>query len=687
MTPSIFTAILTTQGTVIQLNHEALERAQLSPQEVLGQTLGAFAHWCDPGAVLEATVRAAQGDIVRCETQLHLGGEGVAVELTLAPLQDAAGAVAQLSCHVVDIRERKALENAANERAARQQLIIENVREHAIFLLDLSGEITACNSGVEHILGFREEDLEGRSIGVIFTPEDLAEGIDQRELRIAAEHGRAQDNRWHLRRDGSRFWADGMMTSRRDERGVLIGFAKVLRDDTEGRRADEERERLYETLDYKQAYMDAIFQQMPSGVSIAEAPSGKLIMHNEAAVRLLGHPLLESADYAGYAQYGALHPDRRPYAPEEYPITRALLHGEVVNQEDMLYRRGDGATTLLSINAAPVRGATGEIIAAISTFHDISERQRAAEELKERVKELDHTKGELERVNARLYHEAFHDPLTELPNRLLLTERLEQALRRKARHPERCAAVLFLDFDRFKVVNDSLGHAVGDALLKGISERLKTCVRPSDTVARLGGDEFVILLEDVQHTNQATRVARRIKEVFTHPLLIEGHDLHTSASIGIVSSTEAYTRADDVLRDADIAMYRAKAQGRGTYQLFNQGMHKQAVDTMTLERELREAIKHCELRVAYQPILAVASGTLLGFEALVRWQHPKRGLISPALFLPLAEETGLIKEIDRYVWREACCQVRAWQRSSDGTTHPLTLSINLSSQHFLYPTC
>ncbi len=699
MTPSIFTAILTTQGDVIQLNHQALEAAHIDPQEVLGQPLGELPYWTDPECVRKAAADAAQGEVVRLETTLELEGAQLEAELILAPLHNAEGKVTQLSIYVIDIGERKAREKAAREKVARQQLILENVKEHVILLLDAEGVITACNSSVERILGYRPEELEGRSITCIFTPEDVRSGVVQEEMRVAAAEGRAQDNRWYVHKDGSHFWADGITTARYAEDGSLLGFAKVFSDDSKSKLAEQEREYLSGRLERKRAYLETIFQQMPSGVSIAEAPSGKLIMHNEEAEKLLGHPLLESADYTGYSRYGALHPDGQPYAPEEYPITRALLHGETVSQEDMHYRRGDGRNTLFSVNAAPVRDADGTVVAAISTFHDISGRQRAAEELRKahealqaRVKELDAMKEELERVNARLYHDAFHDALTGLPNRLLFTERLEQALKRQVRHSQTHAAVLFLDFDRFKVVNDSLGHAVGDGLLTGISKRLQICVRPSDTVARLGGDEFVILLEEITHSEQVTHVAQRITEAFYRPLLVGEHDLYTSASIGIVSNTAYYTQADDVLRDADLAMYRAKAKGRGTYQLFNQRMHQQAMDMMTLERELRSAVAQRELRVAYQPILAVTNGTLLGFEALVRWQHPRRGLISPALFLPLAEETGLIREIDRYVWTEACRQVRAWQRGSDNPNgletridHPLTLSINLSSQHFLYP--
>ena len=301
--------------------------------------------------------------------------------------------------------------------------------------------------------------------------------------------------------------------------------------------------------------------------------------------------------------------------------------------------------------------------------------------LLEQVKALQETEAELQRANERLYHDAFHDSLTGLPNRALFMDRLTQVIKHQRREPHRVAAVLFLDFDRFKIVNDSLGHAAGDALLVGIGERLRTCVRPADTVARLGGDEFAMLLEDIDET-QAVQVAQRIMDAFGDPVNVEEHDLHTSASIGVVTSTGPYRSASDAMRDADIAMYRAKGEGRGTYRVFNESMHRQVVATMSLEKELHRALEHEEFRVVYQPIVATQSGALMGFEALLRWCHPQRGTVLPSEFLPLAEEMGLMVKLDRWVWRTACRQVKGWQQH---LITPISLSLNLSSQHALYP--
>ncbi len=307
--------------------------------------------------------------------------------------------------------------------------------------------------------------------------------------------------------------------------------------------------------------------------------------------------------------------------------------------------------------------------------------KEAQTELLRQINTLRETETELQRANERLYHDAFHDSLTGLPNRALFMDRLTQVIKHQRREPERVAAVLFLDFDRFKIVNDSLGHAAGDALLTSVGERLRTCVRPADTVARLGGDEFAILLEGVEEP-QAVQVAQRIMDAFTDPVNVEEHSLYTSASIGVVTSTGAHRSASDAMRDADIAMYRAKGESRGTYRVFNESMHRQVVATMSLEKELHRALEHREFEVVYQPIMATNSGALIGFEALLRWCHPQRGVVLPSEFLPLAEEMGLMVKLDRYVWRTACQQVKVWQ---ERLITPLSLSLNLSSQHALYP--
>ncbi|MCA1847569.1 MAG: EAL domain-containing protein, partial [Actinobacteria bacterium] len=273
----------------------------------------------------------------------------------------------------------------------------------------------------------------------------------------------------------------------------------------------------------------------------------------------------------------------------------------------------------------------------------------------------------------RLTYRAFHDPLTGLANRSLFLNRLEHARARAKRRKGRLA-VLFMDLDNFKVINDSLGHDIGDRLLVTVAERLRTCVRPQDTVARLGGDEFVALLEDLADAGAAARVADRIMDELREPFEIDGHRLHTSASIGIALDAAS---GGDLLRAADTAMYRAKENGKGRYEVFREAMHDRAVERLRLENDLRAVLERDELAVHYQPKVSLHTGKVVGLEALLRWRHPEYGLLSPGDFMPLAEQTGLIVPIGRWVLLETCRQARAWQEIHPDNP-PLMACVNLS---------
>lgn len=286
-------------------------------------------------------------------------------------------------------------------------------------------------------------------------------------------------------------------------------------------------------------------------------------------------------------------------------------------------------------------------------------------------------------LERQLVHQAFHDQLTGLPNRALFLDRLEHALARAARQ-QRTLAVLFLDIDRFKAVNDSLGHAIGDHVLVAIAERLGRCMRPEDTIARLGGDEFVILVEDLTHASEALGIAERIQVSLHTPFTVAGREVMATTSIGIALSEVGQERAADLLRDADTAMYRAKSTGKAHYEIFNPSMHTHIVERLELETDLRRAIERGELRVYYQPALALATGQIAGLEALVRWEHPRRGLISPANFIPLAEETGLIVPLGRWVLAEACRQARIWHERFPSHP-PFHISVNLSARQLQQP--
>lgn len=287
------------------------------------------------------------------------------------------------------------------------------------------------------------------------------------------------------------------------------------------------------------------------------------------------------------------------------------------------------------------------------------------------------------RAEAQLVHDAFHDALTGLPNRALFIDHLKLALARAQRDSDYLFSVLFLDLNRFKVVNDSLGHIIGDQLLIEIARRLQGCLRPNDTVARLGGDEFTILLEALKGQNEAIEVAERIQEALKLPFDLNGHVVSSTASIGIVPSA-GYEKPEFILRDADTAMYHAKSRGSMKPEVFDKSMHARAMKLLQMEADLRRAVERQEFVVHYQPIVSLDTFRMSSFEALVRWQHPEQGLIAPAEFIPLAEDTGLIIPIGQYVLRETCRQIRAWQESF-ALDSPLPVSVNLSAKQFSQP--
>jgi diguanylate cyclase (GGDEF)-like protein/PAS domain S-box-containing protein len=317
-------------------------------------------------------------------------------------------------------------------------------------------------------------------------------------------------------------------------------------------------------------------------------------------------------------------------------------------------RHKDGSYRWMLTRGIAMRDPAGKAFRMVGSQTDISARKHAEEQL---------------------LHDAFYDALTGLPNRALFMDRLGNSLRRTRRTHDYTCAVLFLDLDRFKVINDSLGHMVGDAVLTEIARRLEKCARPGDTVARLAGDEFVMLFEDIKDLENTKMVAERVQDVFTAPFHSGGSEIFCTASIGIALSSPEDQNAEDVLRDADITMYQAKAHGKACYEVFDPSMRLQAVGLLHMETDLRAAIERGELRLQYQPIVSLDDGRVTGLEALLRWQRPHRELISPLEFIPLAEETGLIIPIGEWVLRTACTQLHRW--FGEGV-EPLRMAVNIS---------
>jgi PAS domain S-box-containing protein len=429
------------------------------------------------------------------------------------------------------------------------------------------------------------------------------------------------------------------------------------------RRQLAERDQLFQLISENAADMIALVDG-----------DGRRLYNSPAYLKVLGY---SPEDLNATSSIEQIHPDDRPRVLKAAEKARLSGQGE---RMEYRVRHKDGSWRTLESTASPIRNAKGQTDKLVIVNRDITERKRAEE---------------------MLAHNAFHDGLTNLPNRALFLDRLQQALTLSKRHPNYKFAVLLIDVDEFKIINDSLGHAAGDDLLIQIGQRLKESVRRADTVsrprtsdvperpanddtlARLGGDEFTILLDDIRDPIEAVRVAERVQAELAIPFLVNRQEIVISASIGIAASSSPHTHAEDLLRDADIAMYRAKRAGKACCEVSDTAMHENAVKRLQLETDLRKALDQGEFRVYYQPIVSLQTGKITGFEALTRWQRPE-GILPPLEFIAVAEETGLIIPMNRQLLREACQHLRSWQ-SEFPSDPPLTMSVNMTSREFAQP--
>jgi PAS domain S-box-containing protein len=429
------------------------------------------------------------------------------------------------------------------------------------------------------------------------------------------------------------------------------------------RRQLAERDELFQLISENAADMIALVDS-----------DGRRLYNSPAYEKILGYSPEELKATSSIEQ---IHPDDRRRVSKAAEKARVSGQGERVEYR---MRHKDGSWRTLESTACAIRNARGETDKLVIVNRDITERKRAEE---------------------MLAHNAFHDGLTGLPNRALFLDRLQHALALSKRHTNYKFAVLLIDVDEFKIINDSLGHAAGDEVLIQIAQRLKDSVRRADTVsrprmspvpnrptnddslARLGGDEFTILADDIRDPIDAVRVAERVQAELAAPFVVNQEQIVISASIGIASSTSPYARAEDLVRDADIAMYRAKRGGKARCEVSDAAMHANAVKRLRLETDLRKALDQGEFRVHYQPIVSLQTGKIMGFEALTRWQRPE-GLVAPLEFIGVAEEIGLIVPMNRQLLREACQHLRSWQ-SAFPSRPPLTMSVNITPREFAQP--
>ncbi|MBU2641163.1 MAG: EAL domain-containing protein [Gammaproteobacteria bacterium] len=477
-------------------------------------------------------------------------------------------------------------------------------------------------------------------------PEDKAQCYADIERHLSGETATYVNEHRMRCKDGSYKWIlDRGQVVERDAAGAPLRMIGTHTDISERKAVEtalaDSRLRLQTIIE---AEPECVKQLAADGTLLQMNRAGLDMIEADSADQVIGHKVTGIITPASRKDFMAL--TQRVFAGG-----RGTLAFEIVGLK--------GSRRWLETHAVPLRDTQGKITALLSVTRDITERKAATEHIQ---------------------HLAHHDALTDLPNRSLLHERLTQAILLAQRKNE-ALAVMFLDLDRFKHVNDSLGHQVGDRLLVEVARRLQTCVRASDTLARLGGDEFVLVLADVTGTHDATHAVQKMFAVLQQPFLLEGRELTITPSIGISLFPEDGRNADELIRNADAAMYQAKEAGRSTFHFYTADMNARALDLLALEAALRRALERNELVLFYQPKIELASGRMIGVEALIRWQHPEWGLVSPARFIPLAEETGLILPIGEWALREACQQAAAWR--AQGQT--LTVAVNLAARQFRQP--
>jgi diguanylate cyclase (GGDEF)-like protein/PAS domain S-box-containing protein len=531
---------------------------------------------------------------------------------------------------VQDITERKLAEQQLRESEARFRTLSE-VAFEGIFIHD-QGRIVDCNPTFAAMLGYEIEEIRKLTVFQLVVPA-------QHELvrRSMRERYEIPLELTAVRKDGSTFTVE-VFGKPLDYHGRTLRVASV-RDTTARLRAETQMRKLSSAL---------------------EQTADTVMITNRAGVIEYVNPGFENT--TGYSraeavgQTPSLVKSGKQGAGFYKKLWETILAGEVFS-EVFVNRRKDGSLYYEEKTITPLKDAAGEIASFVATGKDVTERMQTQE---------------------RLQHMAQHDALTELPNRLLFMDRLKQALAR-ARWHERLVAVLFVDMDRFKTINDTLGHEAGDRLLQALAVRFTSSVRDGDTVARFGGDEFVILLDDVGSEKDIGAVAHKVLEALAPPFAIDGQSLYVTASIGVSLYPNDGEDSGTLLKNADIAMYRAKDLGKNNYQFYSADMSARAFERLTLESSLRHAIERHEFRLHYQPQIDTASGAIIGVEALLRWQHPDFGLVAPAEFIPLLEETGLIVPVGEWVFHTACEQLRAWRAAGWPT---LRLAVNLSPRQF-----
>jgi diguanylate cyclase (GGDEF)-like protein/PAS domain S-box-containing protein len=521
---------------------------------------------------------------------------------------------------------------------------ISEVSPLGILIFDIQGQCRYSNPAYQRMAGLGRGYVLGNGWLLGIHPSDT-EHIQAQWLKTVSD-GQAFSEEFRFGGGtGCSVWAKAIATPIR-EHDFVIGYHMTVMDIDDRKSAQSvlaaTEEVLYEHMERAEVTLNSIGDAV-----ITTNPMGQISYLNPAAERMTGWPEREAVGLPLSEVLNIVTPNPSPEQQDKPELT---------SQCNLLVRR-DGREIPINNATSPIRDRKGNVVGTVIVCRDISETHQMAE---------------------RMAHLAQHDFLTGLPNRSLLNDRITQAIH-LAHRQHSPVAVLFIDLDHFKHVNDTLGHAVGDLLLQTVAMRLKSCVRSSDTLCRQGGDEFVMLLAEIEDAEDAAQVAGKMLDGFANPLMVDGHEIELGLSIGISVYPEDGDSADTLMRHADIAMYHAKENGRNNYQFFTAELNTRAVQRHTLKRNLRRAVERREFALQYQARIDLQTGKLVGAEALLRWHHPEHGLMMPMQFIPVAEESGMIGTIGQWVLREACMQSQAWHQAG---LPLLPISVNISPAEF-----
>jgi diguanylate cyclase (GGDEF)-like protein/PAS domain S-box-containing protein len=545
-----------------------------------------------------------------------------------------------------DITERKRTEELIRKNEERYRELFENAND-VIYTHDMEGNFTSLNRAGEAITGYSREEALKLNIATVVAPEHL----DFARTMTARKTINEPPTTYELEiiaKDGSRVPLE-LSTRLIVHDGLPVGVQGIGRDISERKDAQKS---LHNTI----SLFASTFESTADGIVVMDLDQ-KVVTRNKKFVEMWHIPTKLDDRQSGPDLVKHIIAQVRD--PEKFLASLQHISADPLSAETEIIELMDGR---IFEGYSQPQFMEGVPVGRVWCFRDITERNLAEEKFR---------------------HYALHDTLTNLPNRVEFMNRLREAVERADGNEYARFAVLFLDLDRFKVINDSLGHAIGDKLLIAIAERLKACVRPGDVVARLGGDEFTILLNRSGDTSEVARVAERLQTKISQPFKIDNYEVFTTASIGIIVSGNSKRLPEEFLRDADAAMYRAKELGKARYEIFDREMHVRNMNLLQVETDLRHAVERGEFEVLYQPIVELATGRVCEFEALIRWRHPKHGMVAPNEFVGVAEETGLIIPIGKWILEESCRQIAAWQKRF---SRQLAVSVNLSAKQLMHPT-